>query len=294
MKHATYEALYKVHLGNIDADALLQAQDKETDPFYRHFINLVLGKGTMMVEWDTNPFTTNFRSAPPRQRLDETVFAFILRLVDIQKEERHIRVFRKPESYGAIMIWDSMLRRIILCVMALLYNVQWTSESIFEFLDPAVIMLLNGGDVKILRDLMKNLGVTPAQEAFYQAEREFGKLNGLHVGQYGSFNWRFFHWMAEAYNLRKGMDFYKKEWLNVLQSSLYRTLRCPLCMVHYRIIMDKLKPQLEDPNVDLAKTFHDIHNQVNALRREKNVKVKDYTESEYAQDREFMIQALSP
>lgn len=288
--------MYQAHFGNIDKKALLQTRAEESDPFHRRFINLVLKEETYFVQWDTKPFTTDFRSGSPRQRLDETVFAFILRLVDICKEERHFRVFRKPESLGAIMVWDSILRRIIVCALALLYNVQWTSSSVFGFLDPAVIRLLNGGEVSTFRNLLKNLGVTPAQETPYQAESQFGKLNNLHVGQYGSFYWRFLHWMAEAYNLRKNEEFYKTEWLNLLQTVLYRTLRCGICMVHYRIIVEQLKPQLEDPNVNLPQVFFDIHNQVHAIRRQQNqyLKEPDYTQPEYEQDRSFMIQALGP
>lgn len=296
MKHKTYQTLYQAHLGNVNQKDLLKAREEETDPFYHNLIDLILEKKDIKVDWPIDIFTDKFRAGSPRERLDETVFAFILRIVAINKEERYLRAFQKPESFDAVMAWEAILRRIVLCSLALLYNVRWTPETIFTLLEPTVMELLSGGSVFALRKLMQSLGISLARETPYQAELHFEKLNFLHVGQYSSFYWRYLHWMAEAYQMRKDMSFYKQQWLELLNESLYRTLRCGICMFHFRTMLKELKPQLTDPKTNFSKLWFDMHNRVHAQRREQYpfLKEPDYTESEYASDRDFMLQALSP
>lgn len=298
MKHHTYQTLYQAHLGNVNEKNLLEARAQETDPFYHNLIDLILEKKEIKVDWPINLFTDTFRSGSPRERLDETVFAFILRIVAINKEERYLRAFQKPESFDAVMAWEAILRRIILCTFALLYHVRWTPESIFTLLEPTVMELLSGGHVFALRNLMTSLGISLARETPYQAELHFEKLNFLHVGQYSSFYWRYLHWMAEAYHMRTKADmaFYKRQWLELLNESLYRTLRCGICMYHFRTMLNELKPQLIDPKTNFPKLWFDIHNRVHAQRREQYTFLKepDYSESEYEADRDFMLQALVP
>lgn len=298
MRHQTYATLYKAHLGNINKKALTKARLEETDPFYHNLIDLMLQKKYIMVPWNISIFTDEFRLGTPRERLDETVIAFILRLAIINKEERYIRTFKKPESYDAIMVWDMLLYRIVLCSMALLYNVHWDERSSLILLPSTIIQLLHHGDAFALRELMKSLGISLARDTPYQSELEFGKLNFLHVGQYGSFYWRYLHWIAEALPLRKSkqMEFYKELWLHIVAESLYRTLRCGICMYHFRKIIDELKPQLTNKETDFPKLWFDIHNRVHARRREQfpSLKESDYSESEFEKDREFMRSALVP
>lgn len=296
MKHKTYQTLYQAHLGNVNKIALAEARAEETDPFYHNLIDLMLEKKNIGIKWDVASFTDKFRSAPSRERLDETVFAFLLRLVAINKEERYLRAFQKPESQDAVMAWDALLRVIFACTFALLYNVQWTAETIYTHLEPAVMSLLTG-DASALRTLMKSVGLAPAKDAPYPAEEQFQNLNFLHVGQYSSFYWRFLHWMAEAFSLRgPEMAFYRKMWLELLEGPLYRTLRCGVCMFHFRKMLQELRPQLMDEKADFPKLWFDMHNRVHAQRREQYAMLKepDYTASEYAEDRAFMLQALSP
>lgn len=298
MKRQTYETLYQAHLGNINEKDLLEARAQETDPFYHLLIDIMLEKKDFRADWDIENFTDKFRTGSPRERLDETVIAFILRIVTIIKEEHYLRVFQKPESFDALMAWENILRQIILCSFALLYNVRWTPESIFTQLEPTVMELLSGGQVFAFRNLMKSVGISLARETPYQAELIFEKLNFLHVGQYSSFYWRFLHWMAEAYQMRSdaNMSFYKRQWLELITGSLYRTLRCGICMYHFRTMINELKPQLMDPKSNFPKLWFDMHNRVHAQRREQYsfLKEPDYTESEYESDRQFMLQALSP
>lgn len=296
MKRKTYETLYQAHLGNVNKKALTETRAKETDPFYHNLIDLILETSSIRVEWDITPFTEKFRVGSPHEKLDETVFAFLLRLVVINKEERYLRAFQKPESQNAVMAWDAMLRMIIHCTLGLLYNVQWTSETIFTHLEPAVLKLVSGNDCSPLRELMISVGITLAKETPYQAELQFEKLNFLHVGQYSSFYWRFLHWMAEAF--REGTDpasaFYKKQWLELLNAPLYRTLRCGVCMYHFRSMLKELQPQLMDEKTNFPNLWFQMHNRVHAQRREeyKFLKEPDYTESEYNEDAEFMKKAL--
>lgn len=298
MKHKTYQTLYQAHLGNVNRAALLEARAEETDPFYHNLIDLMLEEKRIPVDWDVASFTDKFRSVPAREKLDETVFAFLLRLVAINKEERYLRAFQKPESQNAIMAWDSLLRIIFLCTLALLYNVRWTIETNYKYLEPAIMSLLIG-DSSALRELMKSMGISLAKETPYKAELQFQDMNFLHTGQYSSFYWRYLHWMAEAFHLRKNvpeMAYYREVWRQLLDGSLYRTLRCGVCMFHFREMLQELQPQLTDDNTDFPKLWFDMHNRVHTQRREQYplLKEPDYTESEYAEDREFMLQALSP
>lgn len=295
MKHKTYQVLYQAHLGNVNHKALEEVRAEETDPFYHNLIDLILEKKDIRVGWDVALFTDKFRAGSPREMLDETVFAFILRIVTIIKEERYLRSFQKPESFDAMMAWEGLLRRIIACSFALLYNVQWTAETLLTHLEPALLQLLSGGPATVLRELMKSVGIRLAREAPYQAELHFEKLNLLHVGQYSAFYWRFLHWMAEAFRMRKA-PFYRSEWLQLLNESLYRTLRCGICMFHFQKMLKELRPQLMDEATDFPRLWFDLHNRVHAQRREQYTFLKepDYTESEYAEDRDFMLQALSP
>ena len=298
MKHQTYVTLYQAHLGNVNKKALTKARSEETDPFYHNLIDLLLQEKFIMVPWNVSTFTNEFRLGTPQERLDETVIAFILRLAIINKEERYFRAFKKPETYDAIMVWDMLLNRIILCSMALLYNVRWDERSGFVLLQSTIIQLLHHGDAYALRELMKSLGISLARDTPYQSELEFGKLNFLHVGQYGSFYWRYLHWMAEAFTLRKDkkMDFYKEMWVDIVNETLYRTLRCGICMYHFRKMIEELKPQLTNKETDFPKLWYDIHNRVHAQRREQypSLNEPDYSESEFEEDRKFMRRALVP
>lgn len=296
MKHSTYKKLYRAHLGVVDEKGLLESRKQESDPFYRNLIDLIVTNDAPVVQWDVKPFTSEFLSGSPRQRLDETFFAFVLRVVAIIKEESYVRTYQKPESHSAVMAWISILRGVLCSSLALLYNVEWTPESIFTLLEPAITKLIGNGDASALRRLVIDLGITPAQKELYPAERSFEKLNFLQVLQFGSFYWRFLHWMAEAVDSRgENMAPYKKLWRELLKGPLYRTVRCQICMVHFSNALKEFETQLMDPKGDLARLFFTLHNRTHALRRETNrfLQEPDYTEDQYKADSEFMRQALS-
>lgn len=294
MKHSTYKKLYQAHLGVIDEKGLLESRNRESDPFYQNLIDLIVTNNAPVVQWDAKPFTSDFLSGSPRQRLDETFFAFVLRIVAIIKEESYVRTYQKPESHNIVMAWISILRSVMCSSLALLYDVKWTPESIFTHLEPAITKMISKGDGTALRRLMMDLGVTPAQKEPYPAERSFEKLNFLQVLQFGSFYWRFLHWMAEAVDSRgEDMAPYKKQWRELLKGPLYRTVRCQICMVHFSNMLKEFETQLTDGN--LSQLFFTLHNRTHAMRRETNkfLQEPDYTEDQYKLDSEFMRQALS-
>lgn len=294
MKHSTYKKLYQAHLGVIDEKSLLESRNQESDPFYQNLIDLIVTNNAPVVQWDVKPFTSEFLSGSPRQKLDETFFAFILRVVAIIKEESYVRTYQKPESHNIVMAWISILRSIMCSSLALLYNVHWTPETIFTHLEPAITKMISKGESSALRQLMTDLGITLAQKELYLAERSFEKLNFLQVLQFGSFYWRFLHWMAEAVDLRgEEMAPYKKQWRELLKGPLYRTVRCQICMVHFSNMLKEFETQLMDGK--LSQLFFTLHNRTHAMRRETNkfLQEPDYTEDQYKLDSEFMRQALS-
>lgn len=293
MKHSTYQKLYQAHLGVIDQKGLAELRNQEKDPFYQNLIDLVIENNAPHVEWNTRPFNSDFLSGSPRKKLDETFLAFVLRIVAIIKEESYVRTFKKPESHQPLIAWIAILRNLLICSLGLLYNVRWTTESIMNHLEPAIMKMFSEGDAFVLRRLMKDLGVELAQEEPYPAEQQVQKLNFLQIQQFGSFFWRFMHWMAEADATRtdKDADLYKLGWRQLLIGPLYRTLRCGICMHHFRKMLD-------DANLltveDLPKAFFEMHNKTHQFRREalKYLQEPNYTEAEYANDSEFMRRAL--
>lgn len=298
MKHSTYQKLYEAHLGFVDLKGFLESRNEESDPFYRNIIDLIVEKNTAVVQWDIKPFTTEFLSGSPRQRLDETFFAFILRIAAIIKEDSYVRTYEKPESHQAVLAWIALLRSLLMSSLALLYNVQWTAESIVTGLEPTILKLFNETDPLALRHLMVNLGIKLAKEKeLYPAESLIEKMNFLQIMQFSSFYWRFLHWMAEADTVRgDDMALYKKEWRQLLKGPLYRTLRCGICKDHFKNMLTEYESKILDENEDLSRLFFTMHNRTHALRRQsfKLLQEPDYTEAQYEVDSKFMRQALSP
>lgn len=295
MKHTTYELLKRAHLGDVDKKALQKARNEETDPFLQYAIDFAIKNYIRPVSWDSRSFTHDFKSVSPHEKLDETVVTFLLRIASLFKEEIYIRTFRKPESYDALLAWQEILRTCIYCVLTLLYNVTWTAEHFFG-MDEMILKLVREGDALTLRRFMKKFGIDLAQDS-YPAEEMFARLNFLHVGQFSGFFWRMIHWMAEAIQLRQEEHtaFAKRKWREFVVGPFFRTVRCPLCMIHIYQMVRELKPKLLDASEDFAKLWFDIHNKVHQSRRDMyNINEPDYSESEYKEDIVFMLPALEP
>lgn len=293
MKHSTYKELYKAHLGAMNKNNLLIQRNVESDPFNQGLLDIILEKDSHYVQWDIKPFTTDFLSGSPRERLDQTFFAFILRVVAIIKEECYTRTFQKPSSHDVIMAWTIILRSVLSTSLALLYNIRWTPETIFNLLEPTIMKLVSKGDVTALRKLLNDLGIKLAKDDPYQSEIVFGKLNFLPVQQFSSFYWRFLHWMAEADSFRDDtMALYKKEWRQLIKGPLYRTIRCGICQLHFQNVVKEYENEMMDG--DLSKIFFKIHNRTHALRRSNDplLQEPDYMENQFQDDVAFMRQAL--
>ncbi|GBN65648.1 hypothetical protein AVEN_122870-1 [Araneus ventricosus] len=264
MRHKTFQTLRRAYLGNVELDSLSFAQSQEKDPLIQRYIDLATKKIDFHVEWNRLPFTSEFRSVPPRERLDETVLTFLLRAAAIVKDEFYRRSFGKPESSSVLIAWTGLLKQCMFSVLTLLYNVQWTSEKMF-LLDNTILDLIHEGRAGALRDLFKSLDVPLARRDLTDAERHSDRLVFLHVGQFGSFFWRMIHWMGEAVNVKKEQDdpdvkLAIRIWKNFALESMYRLLRCSICMMHLRMLTQELKSQLMDETVDYARLWYNIHN----------------------------------
>lgn len=302
MRHQTHKALRSAYLGNVELESLSYARSQETDPTIHRYIDLVLENTPIFVEWDTRPFTSDFRSVPSRERLDETVLTFLLRAATIVKDEFYRRSFGKPESSSVLIAWTCLFKQCAFSVLTLLYDVKWTSEKIF-LLDITILDLIHDGKTGALRDLFKGLDVSLTRQNLTQAERHLDRLAFLHVGQFGSFFWRTIHWMAEAINVKKEHDdpdvkLAITTWKKFVVESMYRLLRCGICMNHLKTLTAELKTQLLDDSIDYAKIWYNIHNRVNSDSFKRFTENRDddyiYSEEVYKQDADYMLQALSP
>lgn len=302
MKHDTFRLLRQAYLGHVDKKAL--SHSPESDPFVQHTIRFTTDQGTRdayHLPWDVQPFTTQFRSVSARERLDQTVVTFLLRVVSIVKMEMYNRAFTKPQSWSATLAWVGLLKECIYTVLTLAYDLRWTTEKLFR-LDAAVLDCIHDGQPSTLRDLMQqSLGIRLSQEAPYEAELYFEKLCYLGANQFGPFFWRLLHWMAEAVQMRRDdvltrpenpdVAFAKDSWRRLVSGPLYRLLRCGICMAHLQAMVLKLETPLMDTDTDYPRLWYNIHNQVTAQKFQSG---PPYSEEEYELDASFMRQALGP
>lgn len=299
MKHSTFDLLKRAHLGDVNYQALKEAEVNEPDPYVQHAIQLVSDRAKIGVNWDTTHFTLGFRSGNPREKLEETVFTFLLRLLAIVKEEDYIRSFRKPESnYGVVTAWSIMMQNCIFSITTLLFNAQWTVENSLQ-LAPLLLELVTTGKVSKLRNFFKEaLGIQLSTNCTTDAERSAVTLNFLHVGQFGSSFWRMLHWMAEAIDIvpndGPNVKLAKNIWRQLVIHTLYRALRCGICMHHMQQTMEQLKTQLLDESTQYGLLWYNIHNKVTSWKTERGIVsiVPEYSEADYQIDAEIYRSVL--
>lgn len=287
MRRLTYHLLRQAHLGNVKKDALFSVPD--SDPFIRHTIGLLTDSASYYVPWDTLPFTTEFRSVPARQRLDETVITFLLRIVAIVKSEMYHRAFRKPESWSAILAWIDLLKQCTFTILTLAYNLRWTTHHVLQ-LDVVVLDLIRTGSSTPLRQLMQQrlgISLSPAE---FPAEVAMEKMHRIGIRDIGSSFWRLLHWMAEAVQVQENhpdTTLAKASWRRLVTGPLYRLLGCPICMVHLKYMVKEIETQLLDETIDFPRIWFNIHNRVTQKKMNSI-----YSEEEYEEDSSFMRQAL--
>lgn len=286
MKPKTYQILKKSYFQYKDVARLQEIE--EDNPFDRFLVQAF--QQPSAVAWDTRPFSQCTGSA--RDRLDETTITFLLHLVAVVYRDKHSRSFLKPESAPVWLAWVGMLKYTTLCVLGLLYRVEWDYEKMQE-VDLFVTEILNTGNPERLRRLMGDLGIVLRPE-LYAAEKQSSELMFLSTHQMGSFYWRLLHWMAEAYALRTQAAALKKTWREFVTHTLHRLLTCQICQYHYRQIVSELQSELLSDETDYPNLWFRIHNKVHANRRAlyPTLVLPDYSESEYAKDAEWMRQAL--
>lgn len=291
MKHETYQCLRKAYLGSVDPSALHRAMDDEPDPFVTRVLKLASNPVSMfMPSWDSQNFTTQFRNASPKERMDETVITFILRFVAVIKNDFHFRMFLKPESQAAMQAWICLLKQSIFAILTLLYRAQWSPNDYFK-LDRLVMDLVYDGKYGALRDFMVDDLHLDVTDAITQAEKNFDKLIFLNIVQFGSSFWRLLHWMAEAIDFRE-TQLAKTLWRDLVTRSLYRVLKCGICMAHMRKIVQELEPQLLSETTQYSQLWYNIHNRVNSVKLDRSLEATLYSESEFELDASFMRQAL--
>ncbi|KAG8171042.1 hypothetical protein JTE90_026410 [Oedothorax gibbosus] len=91
MKYETFKHMKQAYLGHVDQQRLQHILQDEKDSLLHYEVSELVRRGTTIepeyYPWNMDMFTTKFRDATPRERLDETVMAFLLRLVAIVQSE---------------------------------------------------------------------------------------------------------------------------------------------------------------------------------------------------------------
>ncbi|KAG8175202.1 hypothetical protein JTE90_022625 [Oedothorax gibbosus] len=293
MKYETFKHMKQAYLGHVDQQRLQQILQDEKDSLLHYEVSELVRRGTTIepeyYPWNMDMFTTKFRDATPRERLDETVMAFLLRLVAIVQSEMYYRIFQKPESPEAVQAWIQLLKQCIFSILSLLYNVTWDAHLLFR-LDQVIMELVYEGNYPALRTFMIQDCKIEMTDSITQAEHFTHTFRKLYIFQIGSFFWRLLHWMAEAMDFRDNHVEAKTMWRELVIHSLYRFLRCGICMRHMHKIMQDVRLQLLDNETSNRQLWFQIHNLVTA-----NIKQKpktNYSESDLEKDASFMRQAL--
>lgn len=292
MKPDTFKHLKQAYLGHVDQQGMQQILRDEKDSLLTHEAMELLRNDRNTppyVHWDMDMFTTKFRDAPSRERLDETVMTFLLRLVTIVKVEVYYRIFQKPESPMAVQAWIQLLKQCTFAILSLLYNVTWDTQLLFR-LDQVIMDLVYDGNYSALRTFMVQDCHIAMTESLTQAEHYTDKLRMLNIYQVGSSFWRLLHWMAEAMDYRDNHAEAKTMWKELVIHSLYRLLRCGICMRHMHKIIQDVRPQLLAKETSHRHLWFQIHNLVTANAMHKPN--PDYSESDLETDASFMRQAL--
>lgn len=301
MLQRTYNFLRNAYLGNVEKSDMYESLSLETDPYVQGKLMDFTQPYLSKFKWDETVFTTEFRNGDPKNRLHQTVMAFLLRTTIIVKDQFHYRSFFKPASHKAMHGWLNFLKLCTTTLFTLLYNVRWNVELLYE-LDQVFFDLVFEGKASALREFMNTSLHLDVPET--QAEHTFEKFKFFHIGIVGSFLWRLLHWTAEAMDVRENdaeMTFAKQTWRMILSEPFYRVLLCGICVKHMHQIAKELKPQILDEATQQRQLWFNIHNQVTSKKfhdyPSSHASLKEapyYSQSMLEQDSEFMLRALVP
>ncbi|KAG8172507.1 hypothetical protein JTE90_017588 [Oedothorax gibbosus] len=287
MKLETYHSFRQAFLGANNPVAMSHIAALEKDPYLIHQTKLLLSH-MRGVPWNVEHYTSQFRNAPAKQRLEETLLIFLLHSAMVVKQEIFNRTFMKPGSNDVNHVWVMLFKQCFETLTTLLYKVKWTTDN-HKNLDMLVLKLIYQGQCRALRDFMKDELHIPMVTHTTQAEMYFEKLNELHISQMGSSFWRLLHWVAEAMDRPDRDEVAKQSWRTLMTYSLYRFLICGVCRMHMQTIVTELKDQLKSVTVSNRELWFNIHNKVNSIIAKPNT---SYSKSELAADAEFMVQAF--
>ena len=276
MNEATFLELKKVFKYNeLDKNKLMQIKF-QVEPVYADHIDIMMEK--------TEYIGLNFKKFTAIENVtkDELVITFLL---FVCKHFNNIKIYHTFITPYSNMVYDWMFlyKYTIYSVLSLIYNKKFTTADYISL--DETILLLNKGYPDALRLLMKKLNLL-SQDVKYEAEEDFKHNTNYHAQIYGPFVWRFLHFMAEAMDLRKNFDTEKQIWKEFTLYHLQRTLKCTICINHYKTLTLKYNERLKSSS-NLPDTWYILHNDVNELLEKPK-----YNISDFKRDREVMQKML--
>lgn len=297
MDHESYVVIKNAGMYNIvDSKGLEKAKMKvvptireKIDRFLNNFSIYDIDSGL-----DLHRFTDQFLvTNSPKDRLDEIVVTFLLFLANQLSQQKIIRSFHAYGAWESEYAWNMLFKWVIFSIFTLVYDVRgWTSEY-YIHLENAIIDIAFKGDASALSRFAEKIGVQFESETSYPAEQHFTKFEYHNPMIFGPYYWRMLHFMAEAMVIRKDANdndvkTAKKLWKQYLTETMYRTLQCNLCKLHYKDLLDHngYKEKIMNcEDEDFPKLWYEIHNKVNYWKN-------NYSEDDWKKDREFMKLAL--
>lgn len=293
MDNITFKLLKRKYFHNEDSNKLASCKQKSS-PYVASKIDLILGNPRFMDPnraLDVTKFTTHFRDAPSKERLNEVVATYLLFLANTVCLQKYSRPFIRPGRWEGDSCWQQMYKMVVFSVLTLLYDIRWKSEY-FMFLDEALMGLLQGKS-EALRSFVEKLGIH-FQDSI-EAEHVYPYLEYQNNRIFGPYYWRLLHWMAEAIAFRSNngnsdVVLAKNLWREFVTNTLHRTLQCGICIHHYKMTINETHFKdllMHAKDEEYPKVWFDLHNKVNDL-----VFSPRYSESELEKDRTYLRSAL--
>lgn len=284
MQHSTFKALKRAFMNDVDAEALKKNAHREP-PFIQFQIDTVLNGKPHVKRFLEIRFPQTKHISKPL--LDETVVTYLLFVANIVKYDKLNRTFLRPAAWAGEICWIRMLKMLIYCVVTLLYDVRWKSH--YFFLLDSTVQDLMLGKTNSLRILFRNIGMNRFTPQSFPVENDCELLHFHSANEFGPYYWQLLHWMAEAFELRHGhedVENAKSMWRDFVTSTMYRTLRCYICMRHYRNVSQRFRDKLLKGD-DYGEIWFEIHNVVRSATGKP-----PYLSADFERDRQSMRSVL--